>query len=168
MRPELKEITEIEFKYCLKDFDDTYLSVKNLEKEKLNGVLRLRTEFEKENPEYIDDIMDDINWYSFLETFLIWHFALCRLQAVFEGFIVETFLSKDFKNGGLKRKLDGLKNKGYIIIEKDYNELIEWGNSLSHYPPPRYFYGIILEEDIIEYMEFCKRVINDLETQKKK
>ena len=154
----------------IRDFDHTFQVAKKLDTEKLEGVMRRQAELEKEKPDLVDDIMDDILWYSFLESFLIWHFGLWRLQAIFEGYVVKNFLDDNYKNGGLAKKLKGLREKGFKVSDNDFNELIEWGqirNGLSHFPPSTYMNGILEENDVKEYLTLCKRIITDLDDQKK-
>ena len=170
MRTELRKIIEFDFGYSIRDFDHTFQVTKKLDKERFEAVMKRQTEIEKEQPDLVDDIMDDIHWYSFLESFLIWHFGLWRLQAIFEGYVVKTFLDDNFKSGGLAKKLKGLREKGYSISDKDFNELIEWGqirNALSHFPPSAYSHGILNEGDVEEYLNLCRRIVTDLNDQQK-
>jgi hypothetical protein len=169
MRTELRKILEYDFGYSIRDFDHAFQVAKKLDKEKFDGVMRRQAELEKEQPDLVDDIMDDIHWYSFLETFLIWHFALWRLQAIFEGYIVKNLLGDDYKTGGLAKKLKALRQKGFEVSDKDFNELIEWGqirNALSHFPTSAYTDGILEENDVQEYLTLCKRIVTDLDNQK--
>lgn len=138
MRKELKQILDSEFGYTLSDLDHTFEIVQRLDREKFESLMRRQAELEKEKPDLVDDIMDDLHWYGYLESFLIWHFGLLRLQGIFEGYIVSNFLSSSFKSWGLKSKLRGIIDRGYKLPDNDYHELTEWGrirNSLSHFPP---------------------------------
>lgn len=112
----------------------------------------------------------DLGYYTWLDNFYIYQFGLWRLQGVFEGILRQEFFPST-ELGGLRKKLDKVKALGYIIVDTDYNELIEWSklrNALSHFPTEKYRPVSLDREDIIEYKELVERITNNLLKQKAK
>ena len=120
----------------------------------------------REQPELADDILDDIAYSTYLDTQSIWHFALWRLQAVFEGLIVHTFLKRPRGDGlsGLRKKLEAMVEAGFPLAESDRDDLLAWGrvrNALSHAPPEWTQSSILTEEDVVEYRDLVVRICRD-------
>ena len=117
----------------------------------------------QENTEMVEDIMDDYTYYNYIDIQYMWHFCLWRLQAIFEGMIVTKFLShKDKKLFGLSSELKAMKEEGYTLDSKHYQQIMEWAklrNTLSHQPPEQYRPIFMKEENIKEYVDLLKSVI---------
>jgi hypothetical protein len=112
--------------------------------------------------------ISDVQHYSYIDGQFLWHFALWRLQGIFEGILTQNFrqTSNIF---GLKTKLDNLKGANVEIADDDYNEILKWAklrNALSHLPPEQYNPGNLTRTDLVEYSDLLKRIINQLISQK--
>jgi hypothetical protein len=62
-----------------------------------------------------------------------------------------------------------MKKYGFDISENLYQELLDWArlrNSLSHCPPKRHSYITLNEEDIEEYIQLLKNVLEQWQKQK--
>jgi hypothetical protein len=172
MREELKKLIDADYSYTENDFDHTFRIAKNIDAEKFELLKIRQQKISEEYPNEEDfwTVIDDMNWYTYLESFYIWHFCLWRLQAILEGILITEFLDLSFKTGGLKYKLDSLSKFGFNLDPADYNQLLDWGqirNALSHFPPQGYKEGLLSEEDVKEYLALCKSVVKKLITQKK-
>lgn len=66
------------------DLSDTIWVAKNLDRGRHELALKHQREAEKESKtdEELWIVADDIHYYAFKESFLIWHFCLWRLQAL--------------------------------------------------------------------------------------
>lgn len=114
------------------------------------------------------DATDDLLYYTYIDNLFLLHFALWRLQGIFEGILQQDFFPNK-KLFGLKVKLQFIRSIGLIIKDKDYNHLLKWGklrNALSHFLPEQFRLSFFSEEDIEEYLEFVKRLTKDLQQQK--
>lgn len=121
---------------------------------------------QKWDRETAEEYIDDIAYYTFLDTKYILHFALWRLQAVFEGILFYTFIKPFYSENlfGLNEKLKKIKSIGYNLSDEEFKELIHWGklrNILSHAPPEEFKPIEIEMKDILEYknlvVKICKR-----------
>ena len=167
IRTELLQLVNGDFVYDEHDFHYVFDVASKIDKEKFESLLRKQKEIEREvnNEEEFMTYIDDLNWYTYLEDFFIWHSCLIRLQGIFEGLIMTKFLTDRIKNGGLKTKLESLVSHGYKIDQSDFDELILWSkirNGLAHFPPHAYIPGILTKDDVEEYLLLCKRVIFQL------
>lgn len=153
------------------DFEYTLRLTKDMINASRQVIEQKKNKIEKENPEMVDDIMDDYIYYNYIDIQYMWHFCLWRLQAIFEGIIVTRFLShNDKKLFGLKTKLEAMKREGYTLSSKHYNEITEWSelrNNLSHQPPEQYRPIFMEKEDILEYIELLKCIIEIWENEEK-
>lgn len=72
----------------------------------------------------VNEVLDDLKYYKWIDDFFIYHFGLWRLQGVFEGMLRQEFFSNK-ELIGLKKKLDTVIGMGYSIDNDDYFEIIE-------------------------------------------
>ncbi len=112
----------------------------------------------------LGEYISDIAHYKWVDEQFLWQFALWRFQGIFEGIINTKLLPEELRKdyGGLKTKLNGLEEAGYILTEEESRELRDWAtlrNILSHTPPECYRPGPLREEDVLEYMEFLKTLL---------
>lgn len=122
-----------------------------------------------ENSELADDILDDVVWYHYKEESFLFESALWRLQGIFEGILVQRYLSslgdvEVKKLKGLKNKLDKLKNIGHNFNVNIYSELLEWNdlrNKLSHLPPKKYT-EVLKIDDIKEFVKTIKSFLTSI------
>ncbi len=171
IRIELLQLVNGNFAYDEHDFHYIFDVANKIDNEKFESLLKKQKEIESEvnNEEEFMTYIDDLNWYTYLEDFFIWHSCLIRLQGIFEGLITTKFLTDPIKNGGLKKKLDALMSQGYKVDKSDLDELLLWGkirNGLAHFPPNAYTPGILTKGDVEEYLLLCKRVICQLNNTK--
>lgn len=128
----------------------------------------------KGNPTYniadgSNEVASDIEYYTQLEIHFIYHFAIWRLQGIFEGLLSQLFFKND-NITGLKKKLDKIRKLGFKITDNDYEELLDWArlrNSLSHFPSPKYSPIPINRNDIMQYKVLIERIFNELNNQQK-
>lgn len=128
---------------------------------------------EERSHEEADDMLDDDLYYAAVEADYLWHFCLWRLQAVFEGLIVYTFLTEPARSGltGLRKKLHAVRSAGYSLSDEEYDELISWGrvrNALSHAPPEQYRPGLLGREDIQEYQDLVTRLCETWQVERER
>lgn len=112
-----------------------------------------------------DDI-DDSLYYDWLETAYLWHYAIIRMQGIFEGIIKQI---SDSSPGASNKKLHGLMNKldsigelGYSLDESKKVEIQDWANlrnALSHFPPESFRPGMVEKEDALEYAALLKEIL---------
>lgn len=166
MRPELKKMSEDEYwVYGLSedDFDFTLELAHRLIAAPRELYEQYAAYVRVAQPELADDILDDESYYTDVDADYVWHFALCRIQAIFEGLIVYTFLEGKRTEGltGLQRKLHAVRAAGFELSDPDLEELLRWGrlrNALSHAPPEQYRPGPLRESDVVEYRELVGRL----------
>ena len=156
----------------LEDFDYTYDLVKNIIHDRINQLNLKMEEFEAENEELLNEeaIYDEI-YYNDVENTFLWHFALWRLQGIFEGILIQDFIKVKKDLFGLRKKLESVREEGFFIDESDFQALLKWGKlrkALSHFPPEQFRPGALEQEDIEEYLNQVKRVTLDLYMQKEK
>ena len=162
MREDLKKQVSFRvYKLTEDDFDGTIRLTHNFVNTRLENLKQEILELEKRDEDV--EVISDIGYYTHLECAFLWHFCLWRLQGILEGMITETFLPSVPQQPlfGLKAKLNAMETVGYTIDQKDYDELIEWGNlrnNLSHFPPEHYRPGFLVESDISEYKELLNKV----------
>jgi len=168
VREELKSLAEKDYYiYGLSegDFDYTLNAVTKI-LDSFKG--KIRAEIEQAKIDYPQEdiwceIQSDLAHYAWVDEQLLWQFCLWRIQGIFEGLITHTFLPQPPKEGlfGLKKKLKTAKKAGFTLTEKEYDELIHWGNlrnALSHKPPEQCRPIPISKEDVIEYVGFIKSI----------
>lgn len=118
----------------------------------------------------VNEVLDDLRYYKWIDDFFIYHFGLWRLQGIFEGMLRQEFFP-DKELNGLKKKLDTVIGMGYSIDNKDYLEILEWGrlrNALSHFPPEKYRAVGLTRDDLCDYRSLVERTIKDLVGQREK
>jgi uncharacterized protein YlaN (UPF0358 family) len=118
----------------------------------------------------VNEVLDDLRYYKWIDDFFIYHFGLWRLQGIFEGMLRQEFFP-DKELTGLKKKLDTVIEMGYLIDNKDYLEIIEWGrlrNALSHFPPEQYRPAGLTRDDLSDYQSLVDRTITNLIEQREK
>lgn len=169
MRKELKNIlykdywvyglNERDFNFTLRLTNDIIKAIKSNYK-----VIEKKVYAKK--PDLAEDILDDIAYYTYLDTIFVLHFCLWRLQAVFEGILYFTFIKPLFDKNlvGLSTKLKKARSLGYTLSESEFDELLRWGNLrniLSHAPPEEFRPIHLTKKDVLEYkkliLKFCKR-----------
>ncbi len=173
MREKLKEFNWHIHGLSERDLEKAIKLTKNLIGTKKKELKKEEKKIRKENPDFADDILDDISYYAWIDMQILWQFCLWRLQSIFEGIITTRLLSDEETQGlaGLKKKLDKLQSVGYRISQKDYDELLEWSrlrNALSHCPPEHYRPISLKESDIEEYLDLIMHVTQDLSIQKRR
>ncbi len=110
------------------------------------------------------EIISDLSHYQYEENQLLNHFLLWRIQGIFEGILKQTY----FPNNnlmGLKAKIEHVRSAGGDISDEDFKNLLEWGylrNALSHFPPERYRSGPLARDDIEEYVQLIRGILNKL------
>ncbi|SHH48792.1 hypothetical protein SAMN04488109_4008 [Chryseolinea serpens] len=85
MRSELKRLRKQTEQFGLSDFNDLFVLAKKLDEAHVDRLIKVQREHDINSPELADDIMDDLFWYGYLESFVIWHFTLCQLQSILEA-----------------------------------------------------------------------------------
>lgn len=173
MRPELRKVSEDDYwVYGLgeTDFDFTLELARRLISSRSAAYMQEAARVRAAQPDLADDILDDEAYYTAVDADYVWHFALWRLQAIFEGLIAYTFL--DGRSGrsliGLKTKLEAMRAAGFELRDSEFDELLAWGrlrNALSHAPPERYRPGPLTEGDVVEYRELVGRLCATWRTQ---
>jgi len=117
-------------------------------------------------PNLAEEILDDISYYTHLDTIFVLHFCLWRLQAVFEGILYFTFIKPFYDKNlvGLNSKLKKARSLGYTLSDAEIDELLSWGNLrniLSHAPPEEFRPINLTKKDVLEYkkliLKFCRR-----------
>lgn len=152
-----------------RDMDAVIDLISEIVDERTKEVHSLEERLKIENPELLDDIMDDVRPHNFWRHNFLWESCVWRLQGIFEGILDERFLRNARKYRGLRDRLTALKNAGFSI--KNENELIKWAdlrNELSHSPPKQIDgHGAYLDKnDLLEFREFLVNILRDLEKQK--
>ncbi|PHQ88381.1 MAG: hypothetical protein COB42_08945 [Sulfurimonas sp.] len=166
MRKQLKGLTEEDYwLYGIKetDFDHAINLVKEMVEARIEQYEKQATEIRKREmePDVLDEILADTSYYIDIDNQYLWHFALWRLQGLFEAVITHQLIDlKDSKKlFGLKSKLIALKKNGYSINKNEIDELTLWANlrnAISHSPPEQYAPTSLSEKDITEYYNFIK------------
>jgi len=179
MRKELKDFDWHTYGVSEDDFDYTVRLVEEIIEDRQN---HLQTKIDKikvydfdgnlidNSTGVADEAIDDLQYYTYVDHLFLWQFALWRLQGVFEGILKREFFP-DKKMQGLKAKLNFVKDLGFTISDKDFQELIDWGqlrNALSHNPPEQYRPAGLGADDIRDYVQLVKRLTADLKKQKSK
>lgn len=154
------------------DLDYTFDLVKNTIDDRRNQLHFKFKEFEAEHGVQLHEeaLFDEVH-YNYMENLVLWHFALWRLQGIFEGILMQDFIKEKKTFIGLRNKLAFVRKEGFFIDEADFQELLKWGklrNALSHFPPEQFRPGTLEQEDIEEYLSLVKRVIQHLHDQKEK
>ena len=166
MREQLKGYLKAEYRVYGLGLDD-YSYTMRLAQEYVDAKLKVFRQYAErlraEKTEFADEILDDVGYYAYTDTEYVWHFCLWRLQAIFEGIIVNKVLRSEEAEHllGLKAKLDAVRRAGYSLEENDYKELIDWAklrNVLSHAPPERYRPGPFQESDVVEFRTLVERL----------
>jgi len=118
----------------------------------------------------VNEVLDDLRYYKWIDDFFIYHFGLWRLQGIFEGMLRQEFFP-DKELNGLKKKLGTVIGIGYSIDNNDYLEIIEWGrlrNALSHFPPEKNKPAGLTRDDLTDYQSLVERTITYLIDQSEK
>lgn len=164
MREQLRGLTEKDYwVYGIteSDFDHSISLVREMIDARNEQYQRKAQKIREINDEEIaDEILDDVGYYIYTDNQYLWQFALWRLQGLIEAVIAHQLIASK-KLFGLKSKLEALKKNGYTIEQEEINELILWANlrnAISHAPPEQYRPTPIMEEDILEYHEFVKKL----------
>lgn len=162
MRDTVKDFKWHIYGLSVSDYDDTIRLI--------NDITDDRTQQHNQRVETIEEpeAISDLAHYTYIENLFLWHFALWRLQGIFEGILKQEFFP-DVELKGLKAKLDYVLVREFTITNEDYKELLSWGklrNALSHFPPEHYQPPALEKEDVIEYVNLIKRITNDLLAQK--
>lgn len=172
MRERLKGLTEKDYwVYGIteSDFDHSITLVKEMIDARTEQYQKKARKIREENSEEIaDEILDDVGYYVYTDNQYLWQFALWRLQGLIEAVIAHQLL-KPKKLFGLKSKLEALKDNGYTVEQEEIDELILWANlrnAISHAPPEQYRPTPIMEEDIIEYYKFVKKLYSRWQNEK--
>jgi hypothetical protein len=176
MRDQLKKISESDYwVYGLRedDFDYTIRLVQDFIKSRKDNYQTYAAKVRAESPNTADDILDDIAYYTHVDIDYMWHFCLWRLQGIFEGLITSSFLPSKPKKRliGLEAKVNAMKTAGYQLSDDDFNELVLWANlrnALSHSPPEQCRPGPLQENDVMEYLEFLKKLCRHFRGQEPK
>ena len=153
------------------DIDYTVQMVDNIVTDRLNLSKQRAIKILNEGGEGADEAAADFSHYDHVETEYLWHFCLWRLQGIFEGILVQDFISNNERRlFGLKRKIEAVKSDGYSITQEDEEEILEWAklrNALSHFPPEQYRPGTLNKSDVMEYAKLIKRQISIWGNEKK-
>ena len=168
MREELKTLTENDYwVYGLRedDFDYTLDLVQELIN---NNQEKLKVEIADAKKKYPEEdiwceIQSDLAHYAWVNEQYLWQFCLWRIQGIFEGMILHTFLPEppEKKLIGLKAKLNVANDYGFTLTAEEQQELFHWANlrnALSHAPPEQYRPGPVRKDDIVEYVNFIKSI----------
>ena len=177
MRPELKKADWHVYGLSIYDYDYTLRLVKEIIEDRKQQ-LKIKIDNIKVYDEQgnivdnssdgVGEVISDISYYNFIDNLYLWHFALWRLQGIFEGILQQEFFPEK-KLQGLKSKLDYVRSLKYSIEKEVYEELIEWAklrNAFSHFPPEQFRPSSFGEEDINEYLELIKATTDNLLKQK--
>ncbi len=168
MRDQLKQISESDY-WCYglseRDFDHVYELVKKFVSLSQAEVKReVDKAVEKyPNPDINCEIISDVCHYAWCEEQYLWEFCLWRLQGVFEGLLVYSYIDKQKHKNliGLNSKLNAAIASGLKISDEQLSELRGWAkvrNALSHAPPEQFRPVPLKEEDILEYIKLVKDV----------
>ena len=168
MRDYLKKLSEKDYwVYGLSqdDFDYTVQIATTLIQ---NNQKNLQAEIEKAKIDCPDEniwceIQSDLAHYAWVMEQYLWQFCLWRLQGIFEGLIVHTFLPEPRNERliGMKAKLRAANEVGFQLEPDEKEELLLWAklrNAISHAPPEQYRSAPITRGDIDEYVSFLKSI----------
>jgi len=165
MREELRGIAESDYwvyGLSIEDFDYTFRIADDFAGARRELLEQYEQRVRREQPDEADAVLDDMYYYTWIETQYLWHFCLWRLQAILEGIISHTMLDASVRRvRGLRARLDALREAGYTLPDDEYEELLAWAtlrNALSHAPPERYRPGPLTKEDVMEYKELCQQL----------
>lgn len=167
MRGDFEKLTEEEYRvYGVKksDFEYTINLVREVIQDRRELYEQREEVIRKESPDVCEDILDDINYYRYLDDQFLWQFALWRLQGLFEAVIVHqlSISGNAHKLRGLASKINALSAAGYEISKSEKESLMNWAklrNALSHAPPEQFRPIPIGERDISEYWELLDCLI---------
>ena len=175
MRKELLNFDWYTYHLSVEDYDYTIELVDRILADRQMEINRTVKKIERKNKRskslFKDDTSEEISdamYYSHIDGEFLWHFAIWRLQGIFEGILSQNFpiTSNGF---GLKSKLDKLKKCNITIASNDYIEILEWAklrNALSHSPPEQFRPGNLSRNDVLEYLELLKKVTLYIVSQK--
>ena len=176
MRPELKNFNWFVYGLDERDFDYTIELIREIMQDRKVHLQKQLDEVvvngpdgkpvEKQSPDGAD-AYDDLIYYHHIGNEYLLHFGLWRLQGIFEGILKEKFFPSK-RLAGLLKKLQVVVDQGFEINKADKEELLEWAslrNALSHAPPEAYRPLGLNEEDLIEYSDLVKRILESLEDQ---
>lgn len=178
MRPELKEIDWHVYGLSTQDYDYTLKIVEEIiedRKQQLGLKINNIKVFDEQgniidnSSDGVEEVISDISYYNYIENLYLWHFALWRLQGIFEGILQQEFFPEK-KLQGIKAKLNYIRGQNYSIETGIFEELIEWAklrNAFSHFPPEQFRPSSFGQEDVYEYFELIKLTTESLLKQKK-
>ena len=164
MRDQLKNLTEDDYwVYGITepDFDHVVELVREMIDARTEQYKVQEAKIRLENPEAVDDILDDVAYYRYTDNQYLWQFALWRLQGLTEAVIAHQLVKtgNTKKLLGLKSKLEALGKLCYSINQQETDELLlsaNLRNAVSHAPPEQFRPVPMTENDIIEYQTFVK------------
>ena len=163
LRHELRDFDWHCYGLGISDIDYTISIVRNVQNDR-ELLVRQRWDKEREeNPAHVDDIMDDVSYYTWVENQYFWAFCLWRMQAIFEGIITKSILPNMKRMSGLRSKIKAVRDAGYTVESSIENDLLEWAelrNTLSHCPPEQHRPVSLMEEDLLEYRDLLVNTLS--------
>lgn len=166
MREDLKELTEQNYwvyGITKHDFSHAVRLVQEMIEARAEQWNSYARKVRAENPQNLDDILDDPAYYRYTDEQFLWTFSLWRLQGLIEAVITYQLLEHTTAKRliGLKAKLAALREAGFTLSDNEYDELIHWANlrnALTHAPPEVFRPVPLMETDVIEYREILEKL----------
>jgi hypothetical protein len=165
MRKELFKLTEESTDITQKELSESIRLIRKILELRKEDINRQWERVEKEKPELVDDIMDDIVWYSEIENQLIIQTGIWRLQSLFERIIIQELSKNNIPDrNGFKDNLKSI-NKLFSIDKYIVKEVEHWAdlrNKLSHRPLDRLTFTSMgiedLEDQVNVYNVFLDKI----------
>lgn len=162
MRKELKDfdwhvygLSTSDFDYIIRVFDDLIKLSRNALDEKLGEI--------NEKEEGYEEIYSDLSYYNDIDNQHLWSFALWRIQSIFEGILKQRYFPNQSLYG-IKQKIKKSKEMGFCLSNENEEEIYLWAelrNALSHNPPEIFRPINLNRQDLLEFIELLRNVLNE-------
>jgi hypothetical protein len=165
MRKELVDLIGDDTEIRHKELSESVRMIEKLLQLRINAINKSWEKIEKENPELVNDIMDDIVWYESIENQIIIQFGIWRLHSLFEKIMRQELLKNGIKAWSFVDILK-LMHDSLSIDESLVEKVKLWGNlrhKLSHRPMDRLSFTSLKVEDLENQLKLyndCLEKIN--------
>jgi hypothetical protein len=151
MRQDLSKMIDESTQITQKELSESLDLIRKLLQLRTDAINKQWESVEKEKPELVDDIMDDVVWYAEIENQIIVQAGVWRLQSLFEKILLQELqrhgISEDRWH---KNNLKSIQ-KALSFDESIISEVELWANlrnKLSHRPLDRLTFTLISIEDL--------------------
>jgi hypothetical protein len=151
MRQDLSKMIDESTQITQKELSESLDLIRKLLQLRTDAINKQWESVEKEKPELVDDIMDDVVWYAEIENQIIVQAGVWRLQSLFEKILLQELqrhgISEDRWH---KNNLKSIQ-KAFSFDESIISEVELWANlrnKLSHRPLDRLTFTLISIEDL--------------------